>query len=366
MTIGLPKEIKDQENRVALTPSGVLKLTQAGHHVLVQSNAGINAGFDDVAYSNAGATILPLAKEVFEQSNMVVKVKEPQEEEYSLIQEDQIIFTYFHFASSLTLTQAMIDTNAICIAYETVQLTDGSLPLLVPMSQVAGRMAAQIGTNLLQKNHGGKGILTGGIPGTRAAKVLVLGGGTVGTEAAKIAAGMGAKVTIIDINPKRINELSVLLPNNVTPILSTNQDITSYAYGADLIIGAVLVPGGKAPILIKEHMLDFMENGTVLLDVAVDQGGCIESCRPTTHTSPTFVHRGKLHYGVTNMPGAVPQTSAIALEGYTLPYVMQIANTGWEKACQDNSALAKGLNIVHGKVVHEEVQLFYKAATDQP
>lgn len=359
MIIGIPKEVKNQENRVALTPQGVAKLVAKGHTILVQTQAGSNAGFLDDAYTDAGATVSATAKEVFEQSDMIVKVKEPQPEEYGLIKKDQILFTYFHFAASRELTEAMIQTQASCLAYETVQLEDGSLPLLIPMSQVAGRMAAQIGTNLLQKNHGGKGILTGGVPGTRPANVLVLGGGTVGTEAAKVAAGMGAKVTIIDINTKRINELSASMPGNVTPILSTNQDIASHAYSADLIIGAVLVPGGKAPVLIKEHMLDYLEDGTVLLDVAVDQGGCIESCKPTTHEKPTFTHKGKLHYGVTNMPGAVPQTSAIALEGYTLPYILQVANKGLTQALEEDEALKKGLNIHQGEITHEEVKAFY-------
>jgi len=359
MIIGIPKEIKNQESRIALTPSGVSKLVINNHKVLIEAGAGIGAGFTDEQFLEVGAKILHTAKEIFEQSDMIVKVKEPQAEEYDLIREGQIIFTYFHFASSKKLTEAMIKTKAVCIAYETVELDDGSLPLLLPMSQVAGRMAAQIGTNLLQKNNGGKGILTGGVPGTRAANVLILGGGVVGKEAARVCAGMGANVKIIDINPQKINELSNFLPSNVRPILSTNQNIDPYIMGSDLVIGAVLVPGGKAPVLVKDDVLDYMEYGSVLLDVAVDQGGCIESCKPTTHEKPTFKYKGMLHYGVTNMPGAVPQTSTIALEAYTLPYVLMLASMGWEKACKHNRPLARGLNIVKGNITHEEVKMFY-------
>lgn len=355
MIIGVPKEIKNNENRVAATPSGVAELTKRGHTVYVQSTAGQGSGFSDKDYQDAGAQILPTIEETYAIAEMIMKVKEPIEPEYKLIKENQLLFTYFHFASYEPLTKAMIDNKSVCLAYETVEKADRSLPLLVPMSEVAGRMATQKGANYLEKPLGGMGKLLGGVPGVLPANVLVLGGGIVGTQAAKMAAGLGANVTIMDISLKRMRELDDIMPANINTMMSNEYNIRSMIKDADLIIGAVLIPGAKAPHLITRDMLKDMKPGTVLVDVAVDQGGCIETCKPTTHAEPTFVIDDVLHYCVANMPGAVPYTSTLALTNATLPYAIQLANKGWKKACQDDQELAKGLNVINGDVVYEAV-----------
>lgn len=355
MIIGVPKEIKTAENRVALTPAGALELTKRGHEVYVQSTAGIGSGFEDQDYEAAGAGILPTIKDVYDKAEMIMKVKEPIEAEYDLIRKDQLLFTYFHFASYEPLTRAMINSQSVCLAYETVELPDRSLPLLVPMSEVAGRMAIQEGAKYLEKPSGGRGVLLGGVPGVRPGQVLVLGGGIVGTQAAKMAAGLGAQVIILDINLSRLRHLADVMPANVQTVYSNEYNIRHYIKEADLIVGAVLIPGAKAPNLITRDMLKEMHAGTVLVDVAVDQGGCIETCRPTTHADPTFVIDDVVHYCVANMPGAVPYTSTIALTNATLPYAIQLANKGWKKACRESEPLKKGLNVVNGKVVYKGV-----------
>jgi alanine dehydrogenase len=355
MIIGVPKEIKIQEYRVGLTPEGVDALSRQGHTIYVETQAGAGSGFSDDAYKNAGASILATAKEIYEIAEMIVKVKEPLAVEYPLIKSGQILFTYFHFAASKELTDAMMKSHAVCIAYETVELPDGSLPLLVPMSEVAGRMAVNVGAYYLGKPFGGKGKLLGGVPGVKPAEVLIIGGGIVGTQAAKMAAGLGANVTIMDTNLTRLRYLSDVMPANVVTQYSTVLAIREKLPHTDLVIGAVLLHGAKAPHLIKKEDLKTMEAGSVVVDVAVDQGGCIETCRPTTHENPVYVEENVLHYCVANMPGAVPQTSTRALTQATLPYAMSIANKGWEKACAENPALAKGLNIRAGKILHKGV-----------
>ena len=355
MIIGVPKEIKNNENRVALTPAGAKELVKRGHTLYVQSTAGNGSGFQDQEYIDAGAKILPTIEDVYGIAQMIMKVKEPIASEYNLIQKDQLVFTYFHFASSQPLTDAMIKSGSICLAYETVETSDRSLPLLVPMSEVAGRMAIQEGAKYLEKPMGGRGILLGGVPGVRPAKVLILGGGVVGTNAAKMAAGMGADVTMMDISLPRLRYLDDVMPANVNTFMSNEYNIRELLSTHDLIVGAVLIPGAKAPHLITRDMLKMMRPGTVLVDVAVDQGGCIETCKPTTHENPTFVVDDILHYCVANMPGAVPYTSTLALTNATLPYAIQLANKGWKKACQENKELELGLNVVGGKVVYKGV-----------
>ncbi|MCB0609806.1 MAG: alanine dehydrogenase [Lewinellaceae bacterium] len=355
MIIGVPKEIKNNENRVALTPAGALELSKRGHEVYIQSTAGVGSGFEDEEYRTAGAKILPTIEEVYGIAEMIIKVKEPIEPEYGLIKPNQLLFTYFHFASYEPLTHAMIKSGAVCLAYETVEMSDRSLPLLVPMSEVAGRMAIQEGAKYLEKPVKGRGVLLGGVPGVSPGKVLVLGGGVVGTQAAKMAAGLGAHVTIMDVSLARLRYLSDVMPANVDTVYSNEYNIRRYIRDADLIVGAVLIPGAKAPKLITRDMLKDMRAGTVLVDVAVDQGGCIETCTPTTHEDPTFIIDNVVHYCVANMPGAVPYTSTIALTNATLPYALQLAGKGWKKACQENAALRKGLNVVNGKVVYEGV-----------
>lgn len=355
MIIGVPKEIKNNENRVALTPAGALELIKRGHTVYIQKDAGTNSGLYDEKYKEVGAHILPTIEEVYAIAEMIIKVKEPIEQEYSLIKDDQLVFTYFHFASHEPLTKAMIDSNAVCLAYETVTAPNGSLPLLVPMSEVAGRMSIQEGAKYLEKPEKGRGILLGGVPGVPPAKVLVLGGGVVGTQAAKMAAGLGAKVTILDINLDRLRYLADILPANVTTMYSNEYNIRELIKNHDLIVGAVLIPGAKAPNLITREMLKEMRPGTVLVDVAVDQGGCIETCKPTTHAEPIYIIDDIVHYCVANMPGAVPYTSTVALTNATLPYAIQLADKGWKKACNDNEYLKEGLNVVNGKVVYEAV-----------
>ena len=355
MIIGIPKEIKNNENRVALTPAGVAEFKKQRHTVYIQMGAGENSGFTDEAYKAAGAELLPTIEEVYSIAEMIVKVKEPIASEYSLIKKDQLLFTYFHFASSESLTHAMIERGAGCLAYETVEKTDRSLPLLVPMSEVAGRMAIQEGAKYLEKPLKGKGILLGGVPGVPPAKVLVLGGGIVGTQAAKMAAGLGARVVIMDLSLARLRYLSDIMPANVTTVMSNHYNILEAITEADLVIGAVLIPGAKAPHLITRDMLKLMSPGTVVVDVAVDQGGCIETCQPTTHENPTFIIDDIVHYCVANMPGAVPYTSTLALTNATLPYALQLANKGWKKACAENEELKKGLNVANGKIVYRGV-----------
>ncbi|MCL4106711.1 UNVERIFIED_CONTAM: hypothetical protein GTU68_048155 [Idotea baltica] len=355
MIIGVPKEIKNNENRVSLTPGGALELIRRGHKVLVQHDAGLNSGLPDAIYEKQGCEILPTIEDVYKNAEMIIKVKEPIEREYDLIKKDQLVFTYFHFASHEPLTRAMIKSDAICLAYETVRDQKGALPLLVPMSEVAGRMSIQAGASYLEMPHKGRGILLGGVPGVQPAHVLILGGGVVGTQAAKMAAGLGAKVTILDVNLDRLRHLADILPANVTTLYSNEYNIRNLVKSHDLIIGAVLIPGAKAPNLITKDMLKTMRPGAVLVDVAVDQGGCIETCKPTTHADPTFVIDDIVHYCVANMPGAVPYTSTVALTNATLPFAIQLAEKGWKKACVENEALKEGLNVVNGKVVYEAV-----------
>lgn len=355
MKIGVPKEIKNNENRVGITPAGVFELIKNGHTVYVQKSAGLGSGFFDEDYQAVGATLLPGIAEVYAAGDMIVKVKEPIKEEYALIRENQVLFTYFHFASSKELTQAMISSKAVCIAYETVEDEDGTLPLLTPMSEVAGRMAIQQGAKYLEKPIKGKGILLGGVPGVPPGKVLVLGAGVVGTQAAKMAAGLGAHVTILDINMKRLRYVNDVMPSHVVTEFSSEYNIRRHIATHDLIVGAVLVTGGKAPKLISKDMLKEMHPGTVMVDVAVDQGGCFETTRATTHEDPTYIIDDVVHYCVSNMPGAVPYTSTLALTNVTLPYVLKIAKLGWQKAAELNKDLAKGLNIVHGEIVHEGI-----------
>jgi len=355
MIIGLPKEIKNNENRVALTPAGVAAMVKSGHTVYVQATAGIGSGFSDEDYVHAGATILPTIEEVYAIADMIVKVKEPIESEYKLIKKGQILYTYFHFASNKPLTDAMIASKAICLAYETVEMPDRSLPLLVPMSEVAGRMSIQEGAKYLEKTFGGYGVLLGGVPGVPPAKVLILGGGIVGTEAAKIAGGMGADVTIMDLSLKRLRYLDDIMPANVKTMMSNEYNIREMVRNHDLIIGAVLIPGAITPKLVTRDMLITMKPGTVMVDVAVDQGGCFETTKATTHDHPTFVIDNVIHYCVANMPGAVPRTSTLALTNATLAYALEIANKGWKKACIESEPLRKGLNVVDGKVVFKGV-----------
>ncbi len=355
MIIGVPKEIKNNENRVGMTPSGVQEMTRHGHVVYVQASAGVNSGFSDEAYTAAGAKILPTIEEVYAVADMIVKVKEPIASEYGLVRSGQLVFTYFHFASSEPLTKAMIESGAVCCAYETVERKDRSLPLLVPMSEVAGRMATQEGCYFLERPRGGKGKLMGGVPGVKPAKVFVIGAGVVGTAAARTAAGMGADVTICDISLPRLAYLADVMPRNVKTLMSSEYNIREELKSADLVVGSVLIPGAKAPKLVTREMLALMEPGSVLVDVAIDQGGCFETSHPTTHEEPTYYVDGILHYCVANIPGAVPYTSTLALTNATLPYALQLADKGWRKACADNEELRKGLNVVEGKVVYKEV-----------
>ena len=355
MKIGIPKEIKNTENRVGMTPAGVAELVKHGHTVYVQQSAGENSGFSDEKYLEAGAEILPAIEDVYATADMIVKVKEPIEPEYPLVREGQVVFTYFHFACDRELTEAMMKSRGVCIAYETVQLADGSLPLLIPMSEVAGRMATINGAYYLQKTKGGKGKLICGVPGVRPAKVLVLGGGIVGQAAARVAAGMGADVVIADISLPLLRKLSVEMPPNVNTIYSSRHNIERELADVDIVVGSVLIPGDKAPHLITRDMLRLMEPGTVLVDVAIDQGGCFETSHPTTHSDPVYVVDGIVHYAVANIPGAVPNTSTMALTNATLRYAIALADKGWQRACEEDAALARGLNIVDGKIVFKAV-----------
>ena len=356
MIIGVPTEIKNNESRVSVTPAGVFELTKANHQVYVQSDAGLASGFTNDKYQEAGASILDTIEEVYDIAEMIVKVKEPIESEYKLVKEGQIVFTYFHFASSQPLTEAMIASKATCIAYETVVDEDGTLPLLTPMSEIAGRMATQQGAKFLEKPIKGKGILLGGVPGVSPGKVLVLGAGVVGIQAAKMAAGLGASVVVLDINMKRLRYVNDVMPPHVITEFSNEYKIRKHIVNSDLIIGAVLVAGAKAPKLITRDMLKDMQHGTVMVDVAVDQGGCFETTKPTTHEEPTYIVDGVVHYCVTNMPGAVPYTSTLALTNVTFPYVKRIADLGWEKALANDPGLEKGLNINNGEIVLDELK----------
>ena len=355
MIIGVPKEIKNNENRVGMTPAGVAELVKRGHTVYVQATAGVNSGFSDEEYVAIGAKMLPTIEETYAIAEMIVKVKEPIEPEYKLIKKGQVLFTYFHFAADKELTEAMIQQEAVCIAYETVEKADRSLPLLIPMSEVAGRMSIQEGARFLEKPQGGKGKLMGGVPGVLPARVLILGGGIVGTNAAIIAAGMGAEVLIADINLPRLRHLSEVLPKNVKTIYSSAHNIMAELPTIDLVIGSVLIPGDKTPHLVTRDMLKLMKPGTVLVDVAIDQGGCFETSHPTTHSDPVFEVDGIVHYAVANIPGAVPFTSTLALTNATLPYTIALAQKGWRKACEEDAALAKGVNMVGGKVTFKAV-----------
>ncbi len=355
MIIGVLKEIKVAENRVCMTPAGVEVLCEHGHEVLVEAHAGLGSGFSDEDYVAAGAMMLATAEEVYFRSDMVMHVKEPQPSEYALIREGQIVFTYFHFAASEALTRAMIDSGAVCIAYETIVGADGSLPLLTPMSEVAGRMAAQEAAKYAERTQGGRGILLGGVPGVQPATVLVLGGGTVGTHAARMASGLGAKVYLLDTSLERLRHLSEVMPKNCFPIMSSPATVRELVKEADVVIGAVLLHGAKAPKLVTRDMLKTMKPGAVLVDVAIDQGGCFETSRPTTHSEPTFDVDGIVHYCVANMPGAVPLTSTVALTNATLPYAVKIADQGWQNLALSNPGIRAGLNIVAGKVTYAGV-----------
>lgn len=355
MKIGIPKEIKNNENRVGMTPAGVAELVKHGHEVFVQHTAGESSGFADQEYEKMGARILPTIEDVYQAADMIIKVKEPIESEYNLVKEGQLVFTYFHFACSKPLTEAMIKSKGVCLAYETVQLPDRSLPLLTPMSEIAGRMATISGTYYLQKTKGGNGKLICGVPGVKPAKVVVLGGGIVGQAAARVAAGMGADVIITDISLPRLREIAATMPANVNTLYSSSQNVANEIKDADIVVGAVLIPGAKAPHLITRDMLKTMQPGAVLVDVAIDQGGCFETSHPTTHSEPVYEVDGVIHYAVANIPGAVPYTSTSALTNATLKYALALADKGWRKACKEDEALFKGLNIVEGKVTFKAV-----------
>jgi alanine dehydrogenase len=355
MIIGILKEIKIAENRVCMTPAGVEVMIHNNHEVLVEKDAGIGSGFSNEAYIKAGAKIIDTAEEIYKESAMVMHVKEPQPQEYDLIREDQIVFTYLHLAADEQQTRALIKAKSINIAYETIQKADGSLPLLTPMSEVAGRMAAQEGAAHLQMSHGGRGVLLGGVPGVEPATVVVIGGGIVGINAAKMACGLGAMVYLMDTNLDRLRYLSEVMPSNCFPVMSSVPKLRELLAEADLVIGAVLIPGAKAPKLVTRDMLKVMKKGSVLVDVAIDQGGCFETSKATTHTEPTYIVDGIIHYCVANMPGAVAKTSTLALTNATLPYAVQIANKGWQKACRENDEITPGLNVVKGKVTCKAV-----------
>lgn len=352
MIIGVPKEIKNNENRVSVTPSGARELVAHGHRVVVQHTAGEGSGFSDEEYKAVGCEILADIAAVYAAADMIVKVKEPIEPEYKLVKAGQVVFTYFHFACDRELTDAMLESGATCIAYETVQLADGSLPLLIPMSEVAGRMAVQEGARFLERPQGGKGKLLGGVPGVKPAKVLVLGGGVVGRNAALMAAGLGADVTIADVSLPTLRHLAEVMPKNVKTLYSSAHNIESELADTDMVIGSVLIPGAKAPHLVTAGMVREMEPGSVMVDVAIDQGGCFETSHATTHSDPVYVVDGVIHYAVANIPGAVPYTSTLALTNATLPYAIELADKGWKRACSENKALAKGVNIVDGKVTY--------------
>ena len=355
MIIGVPKEIKTNENRVALVPGGAESLVMAGHTVLIEKTAGEGSGFEDSTYTEVGAQIVDTAAEVWKRADMIMKVKEPIKVEWPHMRKDQVIFTYFHFAAAEDLTRAVIDSGAIAIAYETVQLPTGELPLLTPMSEVAGRMAVQEGAKYLEKFFGGRGILCGGVPGVEPATVLVIGGGIVGSNAARMAAGLGAHVVMLDLSLNRLRYLADVMPANVTLLYSNRFNLREQLEKADIVIGAVLLPGAKAPKLVRREDLSRMKPGSVIVDVAVDQGGCVETIKATTHEDPIYVVDGVIHYAVANMPGAVPRTSTLALTNATFPYALTLANKGWKVACNSDRALAFGVNVVGGKVTYPGV-----------
>ncbi len=355
MIIGILKEIKTEENRVSMIPAGVEMMIENGHTVWVEKNAGCKSGFDDRDYEKAGAKIIDTPKEIYQGADMIMHVKEPLPSEYDLIRKDQIIFTYLHLAAAEKLTHALIKSGSVNIAYETIQKDDGTLPLLTPMSEVAGRMAIQEGAKYLEMTQGGHGVLLGGVPGVDPGNVVIIGGGVVGTNAAKMACGLGAKVYILDMNLDRLRYLSDIMPKNCFPLMSSPATIRELIQRANVIVGAVLIPGAKAPKLITKEMLQYIRPGTVMVDVAIDQGGCFETSRPTTHSNPIFTVNGIVHYCVANMPGAVPRTSTIALTNATLPYAIEIANKGWKKAMLENMEIRKGANVIGGKVVFKGV-----------
>jgi len=355
MRIGVPKEIKTNENRIALVPAGAETLVAAGHTVMIERGAGEGSGFPDSMFTDVGATIGPDAATVWREADMIMKVKEPIESEWKHMKRGQVIFTYFHFAADERLTKAHMDSGAICIAYETVELPSRELPLLTPMSEVAGRMAVQEGAKYLEKLYGGRGVLLGGVPGVAPAKVVILGGGVVGINAAKMAAGMGAKVVVLDISLERLRYLSDVMPANVQLIHSNRHNILEQISSADLVVGGVLIPGAKAPKLVRREDLKRMQPGSVIVDVAIDQGGCVETIHATTHENPTYVVEGVIHYGVANMPGGVPRTSTLALTNATFPYALKLANKGWKQALRDSQPLLKGLNMIDGKVTYPGV-----------
>ena len=355
MIIGVPREIKTNENRIALVPAGSEALVNAGHTVLVEREAGVGAGFADDAYEATGATLVDTADEVWSRAEMILKVKEPIEEEWPRMRPGQVLFTYFHFAASEPLTTAVMESGATAIAYETVQLPTGELPLLTPMSEVAGRMAVQEGAKYLEKYYGGRGVLLGGVPGVESGTVVILGGGIVGSNAAKMAAGLGAQVVMLDVSLNRLRYLSDVMPANVLLLYSNRHNILNWAERADLLIGAVLLPGARAPKLVRREDLGRMKDGSVIVDVAVDQGGCVETIRATTHEDPIYTIDGVIHYGVANMPGGVARTSTLALTNATFPYALRLANKGWERACRDDRALALGVNVVDGRVTYPGV-----------
>jgi alanine dehydrogenase len=355
MKIGVPKEIKTNENRIALVPAGAESLVSNGHSVLIETGGGLGSGFSDDDYTAVGAQIAPDAAAVWKDSEMIMKVKEPIVKEWPHMRKDQLIFTYFHFAADEALTKAHLDSGAVCVAYETVEMPNRDLPLLIPMSEVAGRMAVQEGAKYLEKLYGGRGVLLGGVPGVAPAKVVILGGGIVGINSAKMAAGMGAKVVILDVSLDRLRYLSDVMPANVQLIYSNRHNILEQIKTADLVVGGVLVTGAKAPRLIRREDLKTMQPGSVIVDVAIDQGGCVETIHATTHENPTYVVDGVIHYGVANMPGGVPRTSTLALTNATLPYALQLANKGWKQALKDSPALLKGLNVASGKITYAGV-----------
>jgi len=355
MIIGVPKEIKNNENRIAIVPSGVEALTNAGHDVIIEKNGGVGSGFQDEQYIEAGAEMIDTAKEVFAKADMIMKVKEPLPEEYDLFKEGQILYTYLHLAAEKELTEALKEKGVVSIAYETIQLDDGSLPLLTPMSEVAGRLATQEGARFLEKPQGGSGTLLGGVPGVNPGKVVVIGGGIVGLNATKMAVGLGADVTIMDIDPQRMRELDDIFRGEVKTVMSNKYNIMEEIKDADLVVGAVLIPGAKAPHLVTEDMIKEMKEGSVITDVAIDQGGCVETTYPTTHDDPVFTKHGVVHYSVANMPGAVARTSTFALTNSTLPYALDLANKGYKKALLEDDALAKGLNVYEGNITYKAV-----------
>ncbi len=355
MIVGILKEIKTAENRVCMTPAGVEVMKQHGHTLLVEKDAGGKSGFEDADYVEHGAEIVATSYEIFDRSDMVMHVKEPLPSEYSLIRKNQIVFTYLHLAAAEELTHTLVKSDSICIAYETIQKADRSLPLLTPMSEVAGRMATQQGAKYLEMTQGGLGVLFGGVPGVDPGTVVVIGGGIVGINAAKMACGLGAKVYVIDMSLDRLRYLSDVMPSNCIPLMSSPATIRKLIKEADVVIGAVLIPGAKAPKLITRDMLKTMKKGAVLVDVAIDQGGCFETSKPTTHTDPIYTVDGIVHYCVANMPGAVPKTSTIALTNATLPYALEIANKGWKRAMQENTEIKLGANIINGKITYKAV-----------